>query len=427
MKASLSFQFPQRASPVPITIFIPLPEQRPRTVANFIYMCTGELPPPGILTALRVDTLATPLAFSTSEAAREAGLKPFRDTAIVRVDKALLVEVGSSPSKTIFGGFTEDEKVHLPPAAAARGSVAATMSQLKAGTVLVGNIGQPNSNGSRYYILLHPATTLEQREELSQFLPLGMVSSGLDELVKEASKVAVHPRTLCPTKKIELAQTSLEWDYRALLAQGPSAAQTAAAASSGEADRGAATRQPHERKAGRAHRRDEDEEDNEDDGDGEVHPKGRDGETTGEKGFFQLSATFPTTRSAGVDASGRGMKRRRVEVVSYDEDGLPVLRNTAVEPGDGEGFDFFDAQQAAFLNDIEVIKDTQTTRLHHRMQRMGKQTQFSKASSKELRQKALKSISGRTTKGKASSAAGSSSGGAASKPHGNGKRTNRKY
>ena len=61
-------------------------------------------------------------------------------------------------------------------------------------------------------------------------------------------------------------------------------------------------------------------------------------------------------------------------------DGVPVLRTTAVAPGEradgARAFEFFRVQQDAFMNDIEDIKDAQRQRQHRRSSKSKKKQSY---------------------------------------------------
>lgn len=386
MQVELSFIFPHALKELPVSFFVPLSSQRPRTVANLFFMCSGQLPLPAeLLSALHLTEAE--VAYATPAAAKAAGLLPLSDSAVVRIDKASVMEIGSSTTKSIFGGFISDERVTLPAGTAARGqSIAATMSSLKAGTLLYGNLGMPNTQASRYYILLEPVTTPEQRHEFAGFAPLGMVTGGLAELKRAASQTAVQPRTLVPKKKVVVSGCRMQLDYTYL----SSSTEASASVSLGglcdgtgqDAGKQRPT-EPHERVAGRVRRRD-------DDGDEAKQADPRraldgDGNTTDpgaaplhSSGFFKISARFPKAAVA-ASAAGPSLKRRRAEAFVVGDDGVPTLRTTAIAPGEqvgGDGtaepFEFFKAQQDAFMNDIEGIKDAQLQRFNRKARRIMK-------------------------------------------------------
>ncbi|KPA75300.1 hypothetical protein ABB37_08600 [Leptomonas pyrrhocoris] len=393
MQIDLSFIFPHVLRELPVNFLIPLPAQRPRTVANLAFMCTGQLPlADTLLSALRLSP--ADIAYATLDNAKAAGLVPFSDSAVIRIDKSTVIEIGSSTTHSIFGGFVPDEALQLPADTVARGqSIAATMSSLKAGTLLYGNLGIPNSQASRYYILLNSLTTADQREEFSGFAPLGMVTSGLAELQRAASQTAVQPRTLVPKKKVVVSACRVQLDDAQLLSSlsssSPSAAVAAAAGGVGGASTNTGERrkaEPHERVAGRVRHRD-DEEDDEEMGKWQADPQKA--AETGSRGFFQMSARFPKAVAQAVAVSGGGaaLKRRRAEAYVTGADGVPVLRTTAIAPGEQSGsgadgggtFQFFQVQQDAFMNDIEGILSTQQQRQHRNSNKSRKKQSYSKA------------------------------------------------
>ena len=249
MQVELSFIFPHVLRELPVSFFIPLPAQRPRTVANLAFMSTGQLPlADGLLNALHL--APTDIAYATPAEAKAAGLVPFSDSAVIRIDQTTVMEVGSSTTRTIFGGFIPDEPLQLPADTVARGkSIAATMSTFKAGSLLCGNLGTPNTQASRYFILLSSLTTAEQQEEFRGFAALGMVTSGLAELQRAASQTAVQPRTLVPKKRVVVSACRMQLDYAQLSSLTSAASAVAPARHKVELQ---------ERLAGRVRRRDED-------------------------------------------------------------------------------------------------------------------------------------------------------------------------
>lgn len=415
MQVDFAFGFQHTRNPVAVRVFVPQPERRPRTVVNFMFMCTGELPPPDLLDALRVPR--SDVAYQTREEASAAGLKPFGETAVVRVERRVMIEIGGSASTSVFGSFIPDEPLGEDCLAAA------SLSQLKAGTVLCGNVGMPNSHASRYYILLADVAEKEKAQYAGQ-APLGMVTSGLEQLAAAANSIAVRPRSLEPLKRVKVAVTQLEFRYQSLLAAGSTG-------SGNDPHHPRPHPHPHpppprvpraappqrevvdvQRISGRVRRREDDEEADEQRGD-----DAEDGEAPEKKGFFRFDARF----HAGGGGSGQGpaAKRLRTEsaVVGMDEDGLPIPRTTAIEDEslttveDAHGakrFDYFKAQEAAFLNDIDMIQQKQQQKTFRRMNRMSKHSSSSGSygtqSSRKIRERAFRSQQSRTTKPKAASA-----------------------
>ncbi|KPI86704.1 hypothetical protein ABL78_4220 [Leptomonas seymouri] len=411
MQIELSLIFPHALRELPVSFLIPLPAQRPRTVANLCFMCTGQLPlSDALLNALRLSP--SEIAYATPEEAKEAGLVPFSDSAVVRVDKSTMMEIGSSTTHSIFGGFVSDETLQLPADSVARGqSIAATMSSLKAGTLLYGNLGMPNSQASRYYILLKSLNTAKERQEFEGFAPLGMVTSGLAELQRAVQQTAVHQHTLVPTKKVFVSACRMQLDNAQLSALASSPAAAGGGGGSGGSSTNSGERrkaEPQERTAGRVRRRDEEDEEAK----GQIDPRkaaesGVDGEGA-THGFFQMSARFPKAVAQAVAAAGGGaaLKKRRAEAYVTGADGVPVLRTTAVAPGehgndaDGGGqFEFFRVQQDAFMNDIEAIKDTQRQRQQRNSNKSNKRASRAKAGRHSGQQKRGRSSSNRGSDG----------------------------
>jgi hypothetical protein len=367
MQIELSFIFPHVLRELPVSFLIPFPAQRPRTVANLAFMATGQLPLADELVAA-LQLSQADVAYKTIEDAKAAGLVPFSDSAVIRVDKSTVMEIGSSTTHSLFGSFIPDEPLQLPADVVARGqSIAATMSSFKAGTLLYGNLGMPNTQASRYYILLNSLTTAEQREEFAGFAPLGMVTSGLAELQRAVNQTAVQPRTLMPKKKVVVSACRMQLDY----AQLSSLPSSSFPSSTAPGERRKA--EPQQRIAGRVRRRDDDDEEG-----GTAHADPRsaaEDSSSTVQGFFHMSARFPKAVAQAVAMSGSGsggaLKKRRAEAYVTGEDGVPVLRTTAIVPSSEAGgipgesnFEFFKVQQDAFMNDIDEIKDTQRQRQH---------------------------------------------------------------
>ncbi|KAG5480015.1 hypothetical protein LSCM1_06435 [Leishmania martiniquensis] len=381
MQCDLSFIFPHAIKEVSVSFCIPLSAQRPRTVANLFFMCTGQLPlPTKLLAALRLTDAE--IAYATPDDAKAAGLLPLSDSAVIRIDKASVIEIGSSTTKSIFGGFIPDEEEKLPAnAATRRQGIEAAMSSLQAGTVLCGNLGMPNTQASRYYILLEPVSTSEQRDEFAGFAPLGMVTSGLAELKKAAAQTAVQPRTLVPKREVVVSGCRVQLNCMQLA---PAVEDGASASPLGGIHNGAARgdekrrhAEPHERVAGRVRPRDEEEaqvgaRNAPDDGDGNTADP--DAAPLHSSSFFDMSACFP--KAVAVSGSGPFLKRRRAEGFVLGADGRQTLRTTAIAPGDhidGGGvaakFDYFQAQQEAFMNDIDGIKEVQQQRWNRKVRK----------------------------------------------------------
>ncbi|CAJ16182.1 hypothetical protein, conserved [Trypanosoma brucei brucei TREU927] len=370
MQATLGFAFPhpqrkQQVYEISITVFVPAPETRPRTVANFYYMCTGELPPTYPTYGAVVGNNNTVCgALPSLEAIKSnASLKPFEGSAVVRIEKGVVLEIGSSTTKTIFGGFTEDESsplakesasVGASKAAAGRQSVSASMQELRAGTLLIGNMGIPNSNGSRYYILLQDASVNERKAEFSPYKPLGFVISGMEALQAACASVAVHPRTLVPTQKVKMLVSEVHFRRSVM--------QPAEAMAKQRLANIAPT-------AGRTRCRDEFE-------GSEIAKEGLDSNTSV---FFDHTRKFPlwgNESHGGANGESGGnlpqAKRPRTERVVSNDDGSVSLRKTAVEGPAGEPFDYMAAQEAVFLNDIDLIAETQAVRHRRRAKRQQK-------------------------------------------------------
>eukprot|EP00796_Vickermania_ingenoplastis_P005729 gene5729-4090_t len=387
MQVQLTFRFPPTrhglSSDVQLPISVPFPQQRLHAVANFVYMCTGELLDNRAMEALSnaAPPGSSPFVGTVDETAIKAaeadGLVPLSRTAVVHIDLHGLgvMELGSSTTKTIFGGFIPDEPLRppLPPLTPQDRQMNQTVEQmhlLRRGTLLCGNAGTPNTQASRYYLVLQDINDPSQAAELQSFAPLGFVSppAAMEQLCAALQQVPVHQRTLAPLKKVELAACSVALDCHTTAA---SATGRTEEEKMGKLSRLQAKQRlaedgpaPLTRIAGRTRGRDEDEE--------EEGGAQRDGGTE-HAGFFNFDARFPTTHPGKSAQLGGPLKRRRVETAEREVD-----VNTAIAPADGEAFDYFKAQELAFGNDIADIKHRQEERQNRKMRRLGKNKGFQK-------------------------------------------------
>lgn len=453
MEIDLSFQFPPTrpsggsGPEVGLKLHIPFPEQRPHAVLNFLYMCTGELPSREMMDTFHRLSLAlssssssssslsatsswTPVFNSTMcyQSVAEAiadDFPPFPHTAVMHVDlgEPKVMELGKSTTKNIFtrGGFLPDEPLSLPPPSesnAAAHILVSQMQQLRAGTLLCGAIpGVPHTQGSRYYLLLEDvgASCLQKGVDWKNFPPLGIIAThpsqvhggtngtGLSRLLEALKKVPLHPRTLAPQKKIELASSSIQWaptPSPSSLSSSPPAPPPSPLPSASASSSTLSSPTPFPRTAGRVRRRDEEEEDQE-------HGRGHRGigEESGEdsgmnhnnngggghRSFFHIQKRFPTaaSRLGGVGTSrtfiqGEQMKkRRRLEGWGEEKDLSMDSADKMVsvdEVGDAnEPFDFFKLQERVFGLDLEEVKNKQNEALQRKMRRLSKQKAFSHA------------------------------------------------
>ncbi|EKF30164.1 hypothetical protein MOQ_006031 [Trypanosoma cruzi marinkellei] len=385
MHATLHFRFPNRQKPkeprdVSVRVLLPAAEQRPKATLNFFFMCTGQLPSKDVLDSF--GSAASELsATSVGDGLRSSGLKPFAESAVVRIEKNFMMEIGSSMTKTIFGGFIEDEpqeekKQPYPSSSSPSSSISTTahsthaagMHQLRAGTLLIGNVGTPNSNGSRYYILLQDVVTEKQRQELSVYQPLGMVIAGLQALCEACGSAAVHPRTLAPLQAVPIWVSEVRLQHRAPAPNSCIKTQSGEVAMATQEKGKGRERVVVARMAGHTRRRDEMEAEEEADAGGSG-PAVR----AGQGGFFNLTLTFPKRSDEEKhDVNKSQAKRMRTERYVTTADGAKALRATAVEQADGEPFDYFAAQEIAFVNDLDIVAETQAAR---QQRRRGKQLQ----------------------------------------------------
>ncbi|CCW60784.1 unnamed protein product [Phytomonas sp. EM1] len=374
MQATFLFSFPGLHRDVALRLFIPFPEQRPRTTANFLFLCTGALPPGEILRALKLEP-GKNVEFLDVADARKAGLRPFNETALVRLEKGSLVEFGSAASRSIVkGGFLPDEPLR---ATAGEGDwrdrqAVASMRAYKAGTVLCGNAGLPHTGGSRYYLLLTDFDGDEARRELESCRPLGWVVEGLGAFQTACAGVEVHPRTLAPRKKIPLVACEVAYAYPAPASGEIGGERTGV----GSSARPPARETPRERITGRVRPREEEP------GEGPEAAARDSTPTEGQTCFFRFGEIYPTGGSiGGRSVGGSAAKRYRAERNAAPEDAEGVLRTTAVweplssspEGGSQGSFDFFKTQEEAFMNDLEVINETQRSRQQNRARRLGKE------------------------------------------------------
>ncbi|ESL10148.1 hypothetical protein TRSC58_02123 [Trypanosoma rangeli SC58] len=394
MHATFNFRFPNRQKQkgprdVVVRVLVPAPAQRPKAVLNFFFMCTGQLPSGEALDMCGVasDELS---ALSTGSVSQISGLKPFAESAVVRIEKDVMMEIGSSTTKTIFGGFIADEPSRettprpaavssSPTASSAHPAMAARMRQLCAGALLIGNVGMPNTNGSRYYILLQDVVTEAQREELSVYQPLGIVTAGLEALREACASAAVQPRTLAPLEAVKMWVSEVCFQPQVAaptpqMDRQPEEATVAARERRDGRERVAVTRM-----AGRARRRDEVEMEEQDEASARDAETGGSSTTAAHGGFFNPALSFPAPADGqNRDRNGPQAKRMRTERYMTAVDGTTVLRTTAVEQADGAPFDYFAAQESAFLNDVEAIAATQAARRQNRGKQQGQKTQKKK-------------------------------------------------
>ncbi|KAH9601195.1 Cyclophilin-type peptidyl-prolyl cis-trans isomerase domain [Trypanosoma melophagium] len=354
MQTTLNFRFPsqrqQQQRDVAVRVVIPIPEQRPMATANYLFMCTGELPSSDVLSALGVPS--TKIMTLSAESLRNSGLKPFAESSVVRIEKNVMVELGSSTTKTIFGGFIEDEPLKYE---------SQKQQQLCAGTVLIGNVGIPNSNASRYYILLNDVTEPTQCEELGVYQSIGHITVGLNELREACGTAAVHSRTLAPQPPVKLWVSDVQFDYSKPVKSTTHITAEQRPSRTGIALSSSSTTTTTTRTAGRVRRREETEaEDAEMDNAAEV------------SGFFHLTRSYPAPQNNhnnnNNNSKGIGPQAKRLRSERFTgSDGESVLAGiTAVPPVEGEAFDFFAAQEEVFLTDVGMIKETQTLRRNRR-------------------------------------------------------------
>ncbi|KAG8340966.1 hypothetical protein TRVL_08207 [Trypanosoma vivax] len=384
MQARLHFRFPQKQRQLPekrvsVQVFVPVPKQRPCQVANFFYMCTGELPSVDLMCAIagadHMEGSTTVGSFSDllRDVKQSEGLKPFSETSVVRIEKGVMMEIGASTTKTIFGGFIKDEPLTdtAGETTASCAKAINALQELHAGTLLVSNMGMPNSNGSRYYILLADILSSDRKKEFGAYQPLGVITDGLQALREACEATSVHTRTLAPHRnvKIEGSEISITSNTEPGFPSGVSNATSAVAKIKGTQE-GMSV----ERTAGRVRCREEYEQ--------EVVGEGE--KECSKSSFFDWSRAFPSTPGSGEMATVvyksemPQMKRMRTERVVVNSDGMASLRTTAVEHADGEEFDYMAAQEAAFLNDIELIAQTQSLRQSRRAARQQRQNRLSR-------------------------------------------------
>ncbi|ORC88997.1 uncharacterized protein TM35_000142080 [Trypanosoma theileri] len=351
MQTTLNFRFPSQRQrqqrDVAVRMLVPMLEQRPMATANFLFMCTSEVPSSDVLSALGVPS--TRMTTLSVEALSNSGLKPFAESSVVRIEKDIMVEIGSSTTKTIFGGFIEDE-----PLKDESQKQQEKEQQLRAGTVLIGNVGMPNSNASRYYILLQDIKEPAQREELGIYQSIGHITTGLNELREACATAVVHSRTLTPQPPVKLWVSDVHVDYRQ-----SSKGRNAAAGEKPTRTAGIST----VRMAGRVRGREET----------EAEDAEMDQSMEANGGFFHLTRSYPAPQNNNNNKGlGPQAKRLRSERLTAAADGENTLTGiTALPPVEGQPFDFFAAQEEVFLTDVGMIKETQTLRRN----RHGKQPQ----------------------------------------------------
>lgn len=422
MDVTLTFRFPPTrpnvtsGQQISLTVTIPFPEQRPLTVANFLYLCTGELPSvstrqlllprPFLSPASSSDPVTStstfpsssallgPLRYSSTEAAIAGGLPPLSHTSLMHVDlhDQKIIEFGSSTTQSIFpGGFLPDEPLTIPSSPpslsssdARAAATVARMQRLEAGTLLCSSIPcTPHTHASRYYLVLeNVCPSIREQSELRYYAPLGFVTRpecGVVSLLSILRQLRLHPRTLAPLKKVELSASQIQLK-----------AATGTPPSLGKKKENAPLLAPI---LGRIRPREEDEEYEK----GEElweHVEAEEGmKENAAQGFFHLKKRFPIPLSRrgvskGAFAAERQVRCRRrlegedelndlqVEENLQDEKMVVMDRDTEVH----KPFDFFGLQEKVFGLDLDDIKHRQDEGLQRKMRRVSKQNASAHAS-----------------------------------------------
>jgi cyclophilin family peptidyl-prolyl cis-trans isomerase len=280
----------------------------PETCRNFVFSCNSHLLDDDARKKHQ-DAITSP-----SATVRAALPPPLLNSSVAHID-ARTVEFGTSATASMNGGFFPDEKEVAGGGGKNRRRGGADYT---AGSLIMSNVG-PNTNASRFILLLAEAPELRATHVCFGHT---VVSTNIEQLRDffSAVKVKVHPRTQVPLQKVVVSKCGVR---RGLAAgtEGP------------------------RRLAGVVRTRDD--EDNADD-------RGRE-------------------KDLGAGDSGeRALKKRRAEISIVDADGERRVVTTAIEPAQGQRFDFFSAQEAAFHNDLLDIKDSQLRKHHNRMNKTNK-------------------------------------------------------
>lgn len=288
----------------------------PKSVRNFVFLCTSHLLTPEERAERMVDKQAPPAPLSGSR--------------VSRVDaKSGTIEFGTSASRSIFGGFFEDER---------NSNAALSTSSDVSGRLLLSNVG-PNTNASHFVLVLGPKPPRDF--DMNGFTCFGVVRRGLPELRDFAQRVKVNASNFVPYQPVMISGASIEYT------------------------KAAGERRTIRKTAGGRRGREDDEEE---------QAQNNNNDDNGLNEMIQTS----NARLSAVDAEGaaRFAKRRRGEVVAVNEDGTQQVVTTAIQQEVGEKFDVFKAQAHAFHNDLLEISAKQASRQHKRENRKGRAKTF---------------------------------------------------
>ena len=307
MNTHVAITFECQISGAAASLVIQLSPKHERAVRNFICNATSHN---------RSHEQRTGLLLGAENSQPE----PLYGSRAVRVEPDM-IEFGTSPTSSVFGGYFEDE--HLGDSF----SGAAACSQ---GSLLMSNHG-PNTNGSRYVILLKDMPELRW-----QHVCFGRTVSGMDELI---NLVRLH----CQRKKRGDAN---------------------------HARRVVITEVHIERKAGAPR---------------DLRPQPRLGkvrpreEETADD-CVVAGDIASASRGEAATAVERAAKRHRVESAAEDNDRLAPM---AIPTEEGAKFDLFAAQQRCFASDLAAIGAVQSVRRLRHSERKGRALHFAAKSRKK--------------------------------------------
>jgi cyclophilin family peptidyl-prolyl cis-trans isomerase len=286
----------------------------PKAVRNFVFLCTSHM--------------LTPEERSERMSDKQPPPAPLSGSRVSRIDaKSGTIEFGTSASRSIFGGFFEDERSSAAPSSssAAEGDVS--------GKLLLSNVG-PNTNASHFVLVLGPKPPKDF--DVNSFTCFGAVRRGLPELRDFAQRVKVNTSSFIPYQPVTISEAGIEYTKQA------------------------ERRVIRKTTGGRRGREDDNEEENHND----------------DNGVNDMIQTSNSRSALDAEGAARFAKRRRGEVVAVSEDGTQQVVTTAIPQEAGEKFDVFKAQAHAFHNDLLEISAKQATRQQKRENRKGRAKTF---------------------------------------------------
>ena len=160
-----------------------------QTVSNFRFLCEGHRDP---------ESYARRSAFLGPNAKLPP---PLCGTHVLSVRKDDMLEFGSSPDASYWGGFFNDEFAATASTTAARNARPFTNNRV--GCLSMSNVGK-NKNASRFFITLR-----EQPELDAEFVPFGYVVEGMDVL-QQLNNVPADPRKgFAPRDKLRIVECGI--------------------------------------------------------------------------------------------------------------------------------------------------------------------------------------------------------------------------